>query len=419
MKRLTLGTIVLQNLLRKRKRAAIICLCVAMISGFLFALTLLQRGVQHSLDLGQARLGADLVVVPPGSQVLAQEAFISGQPTAFYMPAAVEAQIAAVEGVLQTSPQVYLETLRNARCCIGEFFLVGFEPETDFTISPWLATHRHTQQLDPFGIITGDRILLRSGELVIFYGTQFSVIGVLEKTGMGIDRTVYIPIEGLRAMIADSEEQAEETLEIGPDQISSVMVRLAAGAAILDVAEGIEAALPGYEVFTASQLNQAVSDQLRGILWISAAVTIALWLMTMLAIGFFFSLIINERQRELGLMRAVGARRSFIFKLVMSEAGLLSALGGLLGVLGANLALLLSAWFVQLRMIYSPTPLQAFSRMIQIQLRIPYMIPELPEILLLDLLLVLLGVLTGVLAALQPAISSSRMEPYEAIRQGE
>lgn len=401
MKEITLYTLALQNLRRKPYRAVVIGLCVAVATGSLFAATIVLRGVQHSLTVGRARLGADLIVVPIGHEVPAQEAFITGQPSTFYMPDDIKEIITALPGVQQTSTQVFIETLSNASCCIGEFFLVGFEPETDFTISPWLATHLDGEALGPFDIIVGDRILLREDETVIFYGTAFNVVGVLEKTGMGIDRTIYVPMEGMRTMIADSSELAEKTLTVAPEEISSILVSVAPNADILDVAERIEANLDNAKVFTAAQLNQAVGNQLQGVLGVTFGVTIAMWLMSLLTIGLVFSLTVNERQRELGILRAMGAQRQAIFRLVMGEAGLFTGLGGLVGL--ASAAILLAG----------------FSRLIQLRLHIPYLLPNWFEIVGISFLLLILSLLTGALASLHPALSSSKMEPYAAIRQGE
>ena len=401
MKEITLYTLALQNLQRKPYRAVVIGLCVAVATGSLFAVTIVLRGVQHSLTVGRARLGADLIIVPDGYELPAQEAFITGQPSTFYMPDDLNGNIAALPGVQQTSAQVFVETLSNASCCIGEFFLVGFEPETDFTISPWLATHLDGETLGDFDIIVGDRILLREGETVIFYGTAFSVVGVLEKTGMGIDQTIYIPMEGMRSMIASSGELAEEALTVTPDEISSILVSVAPNADVLDVAERIEANLDNAKVFTAAQLNQAVGNQLQGVLGVTFGVTIAMWLMSLLTIGLVFSLTVNERQHELGILRAMGAQRQAIFRLVMGEAGLLTGLGGLVGLASAVILL------------------AGFSRLIQLRLHIPYLLPNLLEIIGISFLLLLLALLTGALASLHPALSSSKMEPYAAIRQGE
>ncbi len=401
MKEINLFNLALQNLRRKPYRSMAIGLCVAVMTGSLFAATIILRGVQTSLSVGQARLGADLVVVPSGYEAPAQEAFITGQPTTFYMSDQIEAQIADLPGVAQTSSQVFVQTLTNASCCIGEFFLVGFNPKTDFTISPWLVTHLDGEPLGPLDVIAGDRILLREGDGATFYGTNFRIAGVLERTGMGIDRTIYVPIDGLRQMIADSAELAEETLTIPPDEISSVMVSIAPGADIIDVAEAIEGSITDVNVFTASQLNQAVARQLQGVMGITFGVTATLWLMSLLLVGLIFSLIVNERQRELGLLRAMGARGKAVFQLVMSEAGLLTGMGGIIGL------------------VVSGVLLMSFSRLIQLRLRIPYLLPSMLEIVGVEVGLLVLALLTGAMASLQPALSISRMEPYAAIRQGE
>jgi len=417
--KLNLLNLALQNLRRKPYRSVVISLCVAVATGSLFVTTLGLRGVQNSLVVGQARLGADLVVVPEGYEISAQEAFITGEPTNFYMDGQIAAEIVTLPGVRQTASQVYVQTLTNARCCIGEFFLIGFDPETDFTIAPWLSTHSLNQPLGPFEIIVGDRILLRQGDGATFYGTEFRVAGVLEKTGMGIDRTIYVPMEGLRIMIENSAERAEQTLTISPQEISSVLIKVDPGADVLDVAEAIEGRLDDIQVFTASHLNQAVGRQMQGMVGIILSVTAALWLMSLLTIGLVFSLIVNERQRELGLLRAMGARRGVIFRLVMGESALLSGFGGLVGSLFASLMLVGFAQFVQLRLVRGDGAFSALSRYIQLQLNIPYLMPRLWEVLSIFLILLLLALLSGIVASLHPAFTSSRLEPYAAIRKGE
>ena len=393
--------LVLQNIRRKPYRAVVIALCVAVASGSLFFATILLRGVQNSLTVGQARLGADIIVVPEGHEISAQEAFITGVATSFMMSGDVVMQILELPSIEKLSEQVFVQTLTNASCCIGEFFLVGYNPDTDFTISPWLATNINNQEFGPFDVIAGDRILLRQGDSVVFYGTTFNILGVLEKTGMGIDRTIYVPMEGLRVMIEDSATLAEKTLEISPTEISSVMIRVQKDSDILDVAEQIESKVQGVQVFTASQLNQAVGDQIKGVTGTILGITIVIWVMSLFMIGLIFSLIVNERKRELGLLRAMGATEKFVFRLVLSEASLLTGLGGLIGILTSGIVLI------------------SFSRLIIKRLGIPFLSPNPMEIILLTVGIMILSLITGILASLQPAISSSRMEPYEAVRQGE
>ncbi len=399
--KITLIDLVLQNIRRKPNRVILIGVCVALATGSLFAITIIMSSVQNALEVGQARLGADLVVVPAGYEISAQESFITGEPSIFYFDRAIEEKVAELEGVAATSAQVYVKTLSNAPCCTGEFFLVGFTPATDFTINPWLATHLDNKAIQPNEIIVGDRILLNPGDSYQFFGSNFSVAGVLEKTGMGIDRTIYIPMPGIRAMIQYSDQRAIKEVTVSPDEISAVMVKVDPNADIIDVAEQIEARIKGVQAFTTSQLNQAVNQQLQGILGIVMGITIALWLMSLAVIGLVFSLVINERQRELGLLRAMGAKRKFIFTLVISEATLLTGISGLAGIISALVLLL------------------GFSRLIQTRLHIPYLMPAYIHVAGIALGLLMMAILAGGLASLLPATNSSNMDIYEAIRQGE
>ena len=310
MPKLTLSQIIVQNLKRKPYRTVAVALFVMVATGSLFASTVLLRGVQNSMEVGVARMGADIIVVPRGEEAPAQEAFIVGQPTTFYMDAGVQQQIAALAGVKRASPQVFVKSLNNASCCVGEFFLVSFDPRTDFTIGPWLTTHLG-RDLTANEIIVGDRILLRPGESVPFFGTKFTVAAALEPTGMGLDRTVFVPIDGLRQMIAASPERSEQPLTIGASEISTVLVNVQPGVDSRDVAESIENTLSGVRALTTSQMIASVGRQMTSLLTVILAAIAALWLMALLAIGLVFTLIVNERQRELGLASRHGRAKRF------------------------------------------------------------------------------------------------------------
>ena len=399
MQKLTLSYIILQNLKRKPYRSLAVVLFVMIAAASLFATTLLLRGVQNSLEVGVARMGADLIVVPRGEQVSAQEAFIVGQPTTFYMPDHIQQAIAALPGVAQASPQVFVKSLANASCCVGEFFLVSFDPQTDFTIAPWLTTHLG-RAMQSNEIIVGDRILLRSGETAMFFGTPFKVVGTLEPTGMGIDRTVFVPIEGLRQMIEESPARAEEPLNIEPAQISTVLVKVQAGTNPRDIAETIDNRL-GAQAITTSQMIASVGRQMTSLLSIIFVAIAALWLMALLAIGLVFTLIVNERQRELGLLRAMGARSGFVFRLMLGEATLLTGIGGTVGVISSGILVM------------------SFQGLLEQRLKIPFLFPAISEMAALSVSLIVLALLSGALACFQPAFRISRMEPYLAIRLGE
>ncbi len=124
-------------------------------------------------------------------------------------------------------------------------------------------------------------------------------------------------------------------------------------------------------------------------------------MVALLLIGVVFSMIVNERRREIGIFRAMGARRGHVFRLIILEATVLSFIGGILGVAvgGGVLAM--------------------FRDAIYASLDIPHLWPSTGRLALLVGVCLVLSVLTGMIAALLPALRAAFLEPYEAIRGGE
>lgn len=102
-----------QNIRRKPFRSLVTIVAVAIVAIILFPTTILGQGVNRSLSQGTARLGADLMVVPPGYTQKLAATLISGEPTSFTMDGSVLPQVAQVEGVDKISPQIYFATLAS------------------------------------------------------------------------------------------------------------------------------------------------------------------------------------------------------------------------------------------------------------------------------------------------------------------
>lgn len=102
-----------QNLRRKLFRSLVIVAAVGIVAAILFPATILGEGVSKSLSQGTARLGADMMVVPPGYTQKLASTLISGEPSTFVMDGAVLDQIKKIPGVKKASPQLYFATLAS------------------------------------------------------------------------------------------------------------------------------------------------------------------------------------------------------------------------------------------------------------------------------------------------------------------
>ena len=139
--------------------------------GLALATVLIGRGAGDSLRLTQERLGADIVVVPEGSEQKVEGALLMGSPIKVWMPYGNVQKIAAVPGVQAASPQLYLESLSNASCCsVSNMFMVAYDPNTDFTIQPLArAEDRRRSQAGP---VRGRyvRVRTRGEQNITLYG---------------------------------------------------------------------------------------------------------------------------------------------------------------------------------------------------------------------------------------------------------
>jgi putative ABC transport system permease protein len=123
------------------------------------------------------------------------------------------------------------------------------------------------------------------------------------------------------------------------------------------------------------------------------------WLLSVAVSGLIFALAAHERRRELGVLRALGAPRSLVFRLLLAEAALLAAAGATSGI---ALCLAMVFWFRE-AIVYL--------------LEMPFLFP--PAALLAVLVAggLLVALVSVVLAALVPAWRISRMEPALAMRE--
>ena len=180
----------------------------------------------------------------------------------------------------------------------------------------------------------------------------FRVAGILAKTGTPVDRTVHVGLEAIEAIHLDWRGGARMPgREIGPDAvcrmdlspkvITAFLVGLKSKTAVFAMqrrineykGEPLLAVLPGValqELWGLMGTAEAALVAVSGFV----VVTGVLGMLTMMLAGM------NERRREMAILRSVGARPAHIFFLFVAEAATLTALGIALGLGLLYLALL-------------------------------------------------------------------------------
>ncbi len=397
-------SLALQNLARRSFRTYALLLAIAIVSGAIFSTSTLMWGVNNSLSKGLSKFGADLLVVPKGSMISMKSALLTGEPSLFYMDGGIIEKIAAIKGVKSVSPQLFLTSVDGDCCVMGNAFIIGFNPKTDFTVLPWLEEKKE-RPFQSDDVIVGGANSYNVGDTVFFYGQNFTVYGKLGRTGVGLyDNAIFMNIEKAYFMAEESHRLPKVAkLKLVRGQVSAVLVQTEVGSKLPFISFTISKD-PDVKVITAGNIITSVRQNLVTLFGSTLVLSFVLILANALMIGAIFSTIVNERKRELGILRAIGARKTSIFKLIVYEAAMVTGIGGALGVfLG-----------IVIMRVYQRTIIFNLKA-----LNMPYLWPPISSIVMLASFAIIAAVAVGVAGAFYPALQGSKLQPYDAIRAGE
>jgi putative ABC transport system permease protein len=385
---------------RRTFRNVVTILTFAVVTGSLLSTYFLIGGAENSTQAGMDRLGADMLVVPGQYAADVDAIILSGRTTTFFFNSSVLAGVADVPGVTKVAPQTYIATL-NFGCCSFPTQLISFNSTQDFTILPWLREELG-RPLVRNEVICGSQIIgADPGLHLLFYGHDFTIAGILDPTGTGVDQSIFIQDTDAVQMAKDSVTLAVKPLTLKEGQISAILIELAPGANAEQVSAAIKIAVPNTHVVTSAYLAREVSNQLSGTIGSLYLMAGAVTIVSVPLVATVSSMVANERKREIGLLRAMGANKRFVFSIVLVEALILAGLGALIGA------------------VVTAIIIAAFQNLIMVSLGIPFLWPSLIQLAFDVGLVGLAAVAIGGLASLYPAIKASRLDPYDAIRSGQ
>ena len=400
--RFLLGSLALQNLGRRKARTLLLLAAVAVCSGAIFTGAVLMRSIETSMAVGFTRLGADMLVIPSGTLTNITAALLTAEPTDLTLDTSVLPRLERLKGVRKAAPQLIFRTDASGYGRGGELIdLIAFDPDRDITVQPWLEQHLD-RPLRPGDVIMGGRREEPIGSELLLFGRPLTVYGKLGKTAVGThERGLFITFATLNELRDVMRQVCGTKAPLEPDKLSGVLLELAPGATTQQVRFAALANFPGIKIVSGESMLTSIRQGLAALLNGVLGLMVIMFVSTALMVSVLFSAILTERRRELGLLKAIGARRGQIIGVLLTEAALATALGGLMGcVLG-----------VLLRRIYEHSLVYYLDRM-----GIPFVWLNTATTGLIALACILLDSLIGVAGALYPAWRASRREPYDLIR---
>ena len=348
----------IENLKRKPFRTGALLAVVTILALTFFGGTMLTMNLNTGMTSMEKRLGADLMVVPQNTVQKAEALLTNGNPSTFYFTKDIADEVMQADGIAQATEQTYISSLAAA-CCAEKLQIIGYDPDTDFVIEPWVAS-QFEGPLEDGQMIAGANVNVSTDGTIELYGRSWPVVAQLANTGTSLDNSVFISQNTVPDMVAASAKVSKQVMsaEYAGKAVSTVMIKTQQGYEAQTVAENIKRldsrfADLGYVYPGGITANTRTS--LTALVTYLKIFVAVIWVMGVIVLLAVFASSVNERKREFASLRIMGATRGMLNAIILKESAIIGLIGGVIGVGAASLVIF------------------PFSSLIGKQLQLPYL----------------------------------------------
>ncbi|WP_318662290.1 ABC transporter permease [Treponema sp.] len=393
IKSLSLKALALSNLKKNPFRTFLMIFLVA-ISGAVVSTTfILSLSLKKGIDGIKERTGADLMIVPEGYEQKFESVLLSGNRSYFYLDKSIEEKIRKIEGVKKVTSQFYLTSLSES-CCDFPVQIIGFDPESDFLIKPWIEKYSSESPQ----IFAGSNVESKK-ESVTFFDSTHKVTAHLAKSGTGMDNSVFADLETVKNIFNDAREKGFSFLSDGNvEKNTSVIFVLLEDKVKPDAAAlKINAALnkdAHIQIIQQGVFLKTFTDKMSSFTFVFYVISVLFILITVIALTVIFSLSLYERRREFSILRVIGSDKNTLCRIVLFESLFIGAAGAVTGIFLSYLIII------------------PFNTLIAQKLSVPFCMPGVIEFISFTSLTLIILALVSVLSALSTIMKIFKLEIY-------
>lgn len=329
--------IALKNMKKRRLRAFLTLVGILISIATIFVLISLSLGLEVAIQQQFEELGTDKFYVQPRGSFGPPGAATAAQLTIDDLDV-----VDGISGVEDVDAYILAPSEIEFKDNIRFVNTIGLDPEKiELSFGSYeIDEGRFLEDSDTFDVMLGSQYKyndylgrpISARDTILINDVEFNVVGILESTGSPPDdRQVYMPIE-----------TARDLFNI-PTRVDFIVAQVSDPTEVNEVADRVERRLMRTRDVDEDTIDFTIltPEELLG------AFSTVLDIITIFLFGIaFISLIVGginianamftsvlERTREIGVMKAIGARNSAILQIFVIEAGLLGLVGGVFGVL--------------------------------------------------------------------------------------
>lgn len=311
-----------RNLSRRKNRTILTIIGIFFAIGFTIGLLSISEGFIKSTEEALWGRGPDFMIIPKGTSKAPPLARLTITFSENYAK-----KILKVDGITVIQP-----TFQSIAGFSGGFkgfpaLIMGIYPETFFDMRPnaILEKGRFLKPEDRFVAVIGKNYSENSkldvgDKIELLMGGSLKVIGILKRSGYLYDYFAYAPIKALQKYYGKN------------GQINSIMVKVKNVKEIDKIIDNVKKLLPDCDIQSMEEIIEQTKEMLETARITHLSVSAFSLIIGILFISSTMIMSVSERVREFATLRAIGASKKYIVKLIMSESLILSLIGGVVGI---------------------------------------------------------------------------------------
>lgn len=388
-----LTDVALANLKVRKVKMAFLLLGIVLSLGTIVSLYTLISSLQVQLQEQMEKMGVRFVITPAVETVsYAYNGIVVGDTTVSKqqtLPFETVEQIKDMDlpSLDVISPKLVIANQMNGT----NVLLSGIQLEQELALKSWWEVKEGRLPEKKDELLLGSKSAmqtgLKTGDKLNLFGQDFLVSGILKESGQAEDRLVFVDLHTLQNLSGEQDFSFAE-LRFKVSQSGKEAEYL-----IDAYSQTLKKGLPGVRVARIKDETLARQAVIQQFARFASLVAIVVFIIGWLIMAITMMSSVNERSREIGILRAIGYRKSHVMQIIILEAGIISSLGGAAGYLtgfGIGAAILPFLSDTGSRVAWSP------------------MVP---------LVVLAVSVLVGLTAAIYPTYRATRLDPVEALRQ--
>lgn len=378
------------------------------------------EGMQQSLESSLGGLGADIITISPGGSRATGGFRVytgsGGGPSDLGSASAQESKNLTIKDMQALKSVENVDIVTGTVSGRGELYYLAEKATVSVTgIDPvaWneittssLASGRFLGAGDYNMVLVGSRVATRTfkqslsvNRAITIEGVNFKIAGILNESGSSIgggDNSVIIPIEAARSVLDD----------VGDSEFDSIIVKVTDENLVEQTMSDIDAKLmlsrhvtnrtKDYSVSSSLAMQETISTTMESMTTFLAAIAAVSLLVGAVGIANTMFTTVLERTKQIGIMKAIGAKNRDIMTIFLMNSALVGMVGGVIGLaIGYAASAMVTLPMMGGRM------MSGGGNVVSPQL-------------MLFALSIAVGI--GVLAGLIPAYRASKLKPVDALR---